>query len=296
MVNEITFRLCLGAACAHHLTPAKNRYARRKVRMRVLELSVSTLIAGTIVYALALAPLCYRLYATNPSILVFLAFNIFCSAHATLTMLAFSSDLGRSSLRLLRRGGAQYTVILIIVTNAALALGYAVGWITRSIYLDPEKSPGDLPFPGLLYELHERSPGELPYLAQVEAAGVTILLLLALSWLQIVISKSAWAEMALVIGSSAAAAFSPQVLPPLQSFLRTISDADWTIINQAPELVLALAIPAIKSFLGSEVEHITDPGTKEWRTCPSCDEPIEMSDRFCRACGSVLSDRQGSAP
>ena len=35
MVTEIKFRLCLGAACAHHLTPAKNRYARRKVRMRV---------------------------------------------------------------------------------------------------------------------------------------------------------------------------------------------------------------------------------------------------------------------
>ena len=288
-VAEIwTFRL--GPALFRALPVRRSpgaRTARLAATLAWIELNVSAMVTTTIISALGLAPLFYTLYAANPSVLVFLAFNILCSAHVMLTVLAFSGDLGRASLRLLRRAGAQYTVVLIVAANAALALGYTIGWIASALYAEPGREIGNLPFPGLLYALHERAPGDLPFLAQLEAGAITILLLLALSWLQIVISKRAWAEMALVVGGSAAAAVSPQILPPLQSLLETIVSADWIILHRMPEIVLALVVPAIKAFLGSEVEQIADPGAADWAPCASCDEPIEFGDRFCRNCGSA---------
>lgn len=252
----------------------------------MFEVSMSILSAVMFITAIALAPLIYSLYAFNPSVLVFLGFNIYCSAHMTLKVIAFSRDLSRPSLRLLRRAGAQYSAIQIVMTNIALALGYSAGWLAKEIYMDPGRGVEDLPFPGLLYGLHSVEPGVLPFTAQVEAAGLTILLLLSISWVQIVISKRAWAEAAIVIFSSTMAAFSPQVLPQLRVFLQQIINSDWTIIHQTPEVLLALLIPAVKSFLGSEVGQVADPGVEDWTRCTSCNEPLEVTDKFCRACGA----------
>ena len=48
----------------------------------------------------------------------------------------------------------------------------------------------------------------------------------------------------------------------------------------------ALAIPAIKSFLSSEVEQMSDASREDWTTCSSCHEPVETADHFCKFCGA----------
>tara|TARA_R110002012_G_scaffold319823_2_gene541466 strand:+ start:51 stop:1706 length:1656 start_codon:yes stop_codon:yes gene_type:complete len=266
--------------------------ARISATINLLELNLLNHTAAILVSSLALAPLLYALYEANPSILVFLGFNIYCSAHATLTVLAFSRDLGRSSLRLLRRAGAQYTVIIIAASNLALVLGYMAGLVARDLYLSPGRDLEEMPFPGILYALHNIAPQELPFAAQIEAAALTVLILLALSWVQIVISKKAWTEALMVVASSSLAAISPQVLPQIRLMLQKIISSDWTIIHQMPELLLALTIPAIKSFLGSEFAQVADPGVEEWARCTSCSEPLQIRDRFCRACGTEQSSAE----
>lgn len=247
---------------------------------------------GSVIVAMpALAPLVYGLQRLDHSLTAFLALNLYVSAHIAVMRIAYFRTMPRSDLRILRRAGAQATAIHLVLVNAVAVAGYTAGWIASQTYFRPGWDIDSLPFPGLMYALHWQSPLSLPYAAQIEAAVLTILLVLVVTWVQIVWAKKAWGEAILVLGGSLAAALSPYFAPPIADAVSHLLDADWVVVDATPEIVLALIVPAIKAFLSSELELTIDPGVETSDrqennlSCIACGEEIDPTDQYCRACG-----------
>lgn len=203
--------------------------------------------------SIAIGGVLQTFYQLSGMRLVFVIFNLTVAVPSLFSLIFAFSKFDTDTAFLVRRVGMRYAVLTMAIVNLFAGLGYLLGYLVRFGYELGFGSLGRFPIPDQAYAAFAIAPGELPFFAQVEGLLIASIVILALSWVFVVLQKRAWGEAIWVLASMAAVFVLPHFRDELAGLTKLIG-AFFPLLKQAPEVVIALSIPAIKSFFSSEVQ------------------------------------------
>lgn len=204
-----------------------------------------------------------------------------------IAMILFSKALTLDGQRFVRWLGLQTAAMTLILVNVLLALGYTVGWVLTKGYIWLFDDFGTYPYPDRFYLFRDVSPLDLPFAIQLEALGVAMVGLFALSWVVYIVQARAWKEGTFVGCLTGAAAGAPyvdfNVIDEMSQYLPSLGGA--------PPWFLAACIPALKGLFTRDLQGliVKKDIPAENVTCKGCGCSLELDlGRFCPKCGHVF--------
>lgn len=242
-----------------NLVPSRRGIARSTLpisnRMAVIEYFFFAELFMIGAASVAIGGSLYTFYQLSGMQLVFAVFNLLISVPAVCALLVAFSRFDAETAFLVRRVGTRYAVVTMAIANVFLALGYLLGYVVRIGYETVFGELGRFPIPDMAYAAFAISPAALPFAAQIEGLIAASLTVLALSWLAVVVQQRALGEFVWIVGGMVLVVALPKFKAELDSLTSAISPY-FPLFRQAPEAVVAVSIPAIKSLFTSEVEIV----------------------------------------